>query len=108
MDIIDTRITQSEDRWAGWAIRPIPPVRALVSIADIAQLVERLVCNEDVAGSIPAVGSISIKGPRVMAKIDLLRQCDAVLACDAVTGHVRAYWLMLRERIQPSLGSIFG
>ncbi len=43
-----------------------------------------------------------------MTKLALLRQCDAVLACQAVTGHVRLYWQALRDKAQPSLGSIFG
>lgn len=38
----------------------------------------------------------------------LLQQCDAVLACKGVTGHVRVYWQALRDKVSPSLGSIFG
>jgi hypothetical protein len=43
-----------------------------------------------------------------MHKLALLRQCDAVLACGAVTGSTRMFWQMLRDKMQPSLGSIFG
>lgn len=43
-----------------------------------------------------------------MTKLALLRHCNAVLACDGVTGHVRLYWQSLRDRLQPSLGNIFG
>lgn len=42
------------------------------------------------------------------AKLALLRQCDAVLACKGVTGHTRTFWLALRDAAQPSLGSVFG
>lgn len=42
------------------------------------------------------------------AKQDLLRQCDAVLACSAVTGSTRTFWQMLRDRTQPSFADIFG
>lgn len=38
----------------------------------------------------------------------LLRQCDAVLSCAGVTGHVRLYWQDLRDKVQPSFASLFG
>lgn len=41
------------------------------------------------------------------AKMDLLRQCDAVLSCKAVTGDARKFWSALREKAQPSFGNIF-
>lgn len=42
-----------------------------------------------------------------MAKMALLRQCDAILSCDAVTGKTREFWAALREKTQPSLADIF-
>jgi hypothetical protein len=42
-----------------------------------------------------------------MHKQALLAYCDTVLACKACTGTTRMFWQMLRDKVQPSLGSIF-
>lgn len=42
-----------------------------------------------------------------MAKMALLRQCDAVLACTAVTGATRVFWTALRNKVQPGFADIF-